>query len=223
MESLNADVQLNQWHLDPKRDDRRNESLVLMEVENRNTRALAVLQTTIGPGKHTIKVYRDEVPKVLAMVEREPQFIAEAARQYALEMAELVMKVTSGFSGTAEDMLAIIQGQKNETVNAEYQKLLRTSPLSVEGTFRGKYTRDVRPLVSATVVKDSEFAEPQREELDREVNRQANMFSQALDGVADRVIAALQGKAAAPAADVQAMVAAEVARLLGEKATNKPK
>ena len=216
MESaLHTDVQLNQWFLDPKRDERRNESLVLMKVVNRNTRAVQILQNMIGPGEQVIKVYRDEVPKVMAQVEREPNLIDEARKQYELEMAERVMQTIGGFQGTPADMLRLIKSKENDEVNEVYRKLLKTSPLSVEGVFRGKYKRDIQPLVSAAVIEGSEFAEPQREELDREVNRQAGSFALALESVADRVIAALQGKATPPAADVQALVKAEVERLLG--------
>lgn len=219
METQNAafgrPVKLNIHHIDPEKDKPRNRSMVKMRVENRSTLALQVLENTIGPGVHEISVYEYEVPKVHAMVEPAPQRLKEAEAQYELEIAEAVKARTDMFQGTAIDMLELIKSGASDKVNAEYQRQLEITPLSPHGVFRRMNKRDVLPLVSAEVIEDSVYAEPQRAALDREQNKLADAIGKAL---------AKHSGGAAPAdieARINAMVEAKVAALLGEKTAAK--
>lgn len=220
--AVNQPVRLNQHHIDPKRDERRNKQLVRMEVVNRNTLALEVLENTIGPGKHIVTVYDDEVPKVMAMVEPSQDLVDQAQAAYELEVAEQVAK-NIGHSSSAEDMLRVVKTNASEDAVREYKRLERTSPLSPQGMFRRRNKRDMKPLVSAKKIEGSEHAEPQVAELENERKRTAGALSDALKGAVQEVIAALRSGPAPSEADIDARVEAKVRELLGEKQGASPK
>src|SRR5262245_49179278 len=126
---------INQHHIDPERDRPRNRSMVKMRVRNRRTRALQVLENTISIGEHEISVYENEVEKVMAMVETEPHLLKDAERLYELELAQAFQEMVSD-NGTPETMLTRIKsGSLNEDESKLYRRLLKITPLSVEGMF----------------------------------------------------------------------------------------
>ncbi len=209
---------LNQYHT-TKRDERRNKALVRMEVCNRNTLTLQVLQNTIGIGKHTITVYEDEVPKVEAMVEREPRLLEEALAAYELEMSEQVAR-DIGYPGQAADLLLEIKAGTNEDAVRNYKRIERTGSLSPQGMFRRRNKRDMKPLEYARKLEGSEHAEPQKEELENDAKRTAAAFSAAIKDAVQEVIAAIKP---AGGVDVAAMVKAQVAEELARQLGDKPK
>ncbi len=171
---------LNQNFLDHNTKDRaRNKNLVRMRVVNRNTLNLQLPDgVLVGPGEHEISVYEDHVERVMAQVEPNQAALVEAERHYKLEIAKMIKeKMAAGeerFVGTTDDVLAMIRSRSNARVNELHDRLVKTEPLSIQSSFHKLHDRDVKPLVSAEVLKGSEHPEPQRE---RQTADQKNMVA----------------------------------------------
>ena len=208
-----AQAPLNQNFLDAEKDKPRGQTRVKMRVVNRKTLALPVLENMIGIGERDITVYAPDVPKVVAMVETEPHKIAQAEEAFEREIAEDVIERMRNYDGTVDDIIPVLRARTNPEVNGIYDRLMKSTGKSMEGTFQRLHKRSLKPLVSAEVIKDSEHAEPQREALSRETQKLAEAIGIAL--------AKQSGGAVPSAIDVKAIVAAEVKELLGEKAATK--
>lgn len=209
-----AQAPLNQNFLDgesAEKDKPRGQSRVKMRIHNRNTLALTVLENLVGIGEHEITVYAPEVPKVLAMVETEPRKIEQAQEAFEREIAEDVIARMRNYDGTPDDMVRLLRARSNPEANSAYDRLMKTTGKSLQGTFQSLHKRALKPLVSAEVVPNSEHAEPQRQALSRETQK-----------LADAIGLALKANGGAPAAvDIDALVEAKVKELLGEKAGTK--
>ena len=208
---------LNQNHLrDGKKDPARGRPLVRMTVHNRETLVLALPGANlIDPGTHEIECYDDDVEPIRAMVE-DPQMIAQAERQYAIDIAEEVGKsLDHPWPGSADDLARIIASKSDPAINAAYAKISATTGLSKQGAFQKLFKRAMKPLSMAELIANSEHPEHQRAGTQREVEKQAEAFASALRSVAKELVAELRGGNASEDA-IAAIVDARVKDLLGE-------
>lgn len=208
-----AQSPLNMNFLDAEKDKQRGQSRVKVRVVNRNTRALNVLENVIGPGTHEVTVYLPDVPKVMAQVENEPRALEQAREAFEREIAADVIERLNNYDGTVEDILPVLRARSNDKANDIYDRLMRSTGKSLEGTFQRLNKRALKPLVSAVVIEGSEHAEPQRQALSRETEKLAEAIGMALDK--------RMGGSAPSATDINALVEAKVREMLGEKGTAK--
>ena len=167
------------------KDKARKRSLVTVRVLNRCTNGLLLPGgTVVSPGQHDVECYDDQADGILAQVETQPELIAQARVVYvtalAKEMIADYLDETS-WSGTLAELVEVISAKNVEgAVGKALTELLEKTPLSLEGTFYEMFGRDIKPLDSAEVLKDSAHTEPQREEMEAEVNKAAAANAQAL-------------------------------------------
>lgn len=214
VQPASANGQLNQNFLKAgKKDEARGRPVVRMKVHNRDALNLPLAGANIiGPGTHVIVCYDDEVDAIRDQVE-DPQKIAQAEQQYAIDIAEQVGKgMEPQWAGKIEDLAAIIASKSDPAVNELYAKISRTTGASKQGAFQKLFKRSMKPLAMAELVVGSEHAEPQREGTQREVEKQAEAFAMALDKVLAKY------NTAPSAAQIQAMVAEQLEQQLGGKA-----
>lgn len=212
---------LNQNYLKSGTKDRaRDHSLVKMRVHNRSTLALGLPGANlIDIGTHEITVYDDDVDAVRDMVE-DPQKIAQAEQQYAIDLAEEVGKhLETPWQRSAEELLAIIRSGSDPAVTEMHQRVLRTTGQSPQSAFQRLFKRSMKPLSMAELIPNSEHPEHQRAQTHKEVEKAAQAHAEALRVVAREIVAELRGAAsAAPSEDkIAALVDARVKELLGEK------
>lgn len=205
---------LNQNYLDAEKDKPRNRSRVRMRVRNRNTRALPLAANLVDPGEHVILCYDDEVAAVVAQIE-DPQKILTAQEQFKNDLAEEVGKQVDSWQGTPEQMRVLIESRSDARVNEVYDRVWQTTGLSMERTFQSLFKRSMRPLVSASLVENSEHPEPQRANTEREVQKQADAFAIALDRVLTKH---LSGANAMTPESIKALVKEQLEAELGGKA-----
>lgn len=158
------------------RDRARDKALVCMRVTNTRVSHLALPGgNLIGLGEFECWVYEDEVPTVLALVEREPASIDTAKRANDVSIANDVRKAAE-FHGTADDVVKLIADKSNERINQVYKHIMDTTPKNWQAKFFELYGRSVNPLDAAEVVDGVKpRIEPQ---LAREIRR-AKLISDA--------------------------------------------
>lgn len=199
------------------KDAARGRSLVKMRVHNRNTRSLQIHSQHISPGVHEISVYEDHVKSVLGMVE-DQRLIDRAREQFETDLAQEVAKKAE-WQGSIDDVRGLIKSKSHPGINENYALVLKTTGKSVEASFHAQNKRDIKPLVSAEVIANSEHPEPQRKDTVREIEKYAQAQADALRVVARELLSELKGTGtAAPSEDrIAALVDARVKELLGEK------
>lgn len=145
------------FHGKQSRDPSRG-SMVKMEVVNRDCTNLTLEGNLVPIGRHTITVYKDDVPNVMAQVESSQDKIARAYDHYMLKVAESV-KGRIGFSGDLEALSAMLQDKARtlpDDMAAAYKSVLQSTPRSVCASFNELTGRGIRPLESARVIEGSE-------------------------------------------------------------------
>ncbi len=145
------------FHGPTSRDKGRNVPMVQMQVHNRNCNNLTIEGNVVPPGQQTITVYKDVVPKVLAMVETASDTMAGAQRHFMLKVAEEV-KGRITYAGDVASLADILQSGKNlpDATATAYKSVLETTPRSLYASFAEVNGRGMKPLVSAVVVEGSE-------------------------------------------------------------------
>lgn len=166
------------------KDKPRKRSLVTVRVVNRCTHNLNLAGTTVSPGQHDVECYDDQSAGILAMVETQPELIAQARVVYVTALAkELTADYLdeTSWNGTLAELVEVISAKSVEgPIGVALAELLEKTPLSLEATFYEMFGRDIKPLDSAEVLADSTHAEPQREEMEAEVSKAAAANAQAL-------------------------------------------
>lgn len=167
------------------KDKARKRSLVTVRVLNRCTSGLLLPGgTVVSPGQHDVECYDDQAAGILAMVETQPELIAQARVVYVTALAKELQSDyldDSSWSGTLAELVEVISAKSVEgPIGVALGELLEKTPLSLEATFYEMFGRDIKPLDSAEVLADSTHAEPQREEMEAEVNKAAAANAQAL-------------------------------------------
>ncbi len=185
------------------KDKPRNRPLVRMKVRNRCTAVLTLPHAnSVEPGEWLISCYDDEVKDVLSMVEPRPDRIKDAQEQYQRSILSAAKKHLEGFSGTVDDLqVAIENGTAPDNLKEVVDAALRDSDLSVESVFHKMMERDIKPLDSAELIKDSEHAEPKRVEQVKDQDALANAMGKAMarelpaamEALADAIVRKLQG------------------------------
>lgn len=186
------------------KDAPRNVPRVKMRVRNRCTVNLGFLGNRVPCGEHVVSVYRDEVDKVLAMVEQDQQGIKAAQQKYRKRVAAEVRELLGNYSGTTDELLAELDqdGAADDDRKTALSKVLTTTSLSVEGIFRQDHDRDILPLDFAELIESTEHAEPKVVERKREQDTLAGAMGaalahalpSALEGLAVRVAEILSSK-----------------------------
>lgn len=111
-------------------------------------------------GEHTVKVYEDRVPEVMAMVETDPRSVKAAKESFALAVADKVrIAVQSG--KTAREVLKELDGGENSLMNEARDHIMETTGDSWEAHFHSLVGRGVLPLIKAEALDGFEL-EPQR-------------------------------------------------------------
>ncbi len=171
------------------------------------------------PGLCEIYCYDDEVASIKAQVEPKPSNMVAARDKHMLAIAKEVNdKLEYPFTGTmAEFAEKLSTGNYEPAVADALKVVLAETPSSMEGSFHETNGRDLLPLESAEVIEEG-ISEPQRTAMLLEQEKQAAIMAKAISMALKDALPAIPQPA-----DVAALVAAEVAKLLGEKATTKPR
>lgn len=152
---------------DPRRNPMRHRNMVQMEVDVRSARLLTLPDgQCVGRGKSIVTLYEDNVDAVKAQVETDLVGIEQATKAYELSIAGQVQERLGGqwAAMDPEEFSEKLKGGELEPkVQEHYEAVLKRTGSSVEAEFHRLKRRGIKPLVSASVVKDSVRAEPQRE------------------------------------------------------------
>lgn len=163
---------------DAERDPPRRRSMTRMRIENRNTRHLPLPSGNIvEPGVSEITVYDDEVQAVEGLVEQGDEKFRLARQAYMAAVAREVKELLD-WTGSVEELQALIVNKSDSRVNEAYERMLRESYLSFEGTFTDIFGRGPLPLVRAEVI-ESGMPEPQRLGLVEEQRRFVEVLREA--------------------------------------------
>lgn len=207
-ERLNQDF----LNLDSAKQKPRGESRIKMRVVNRNTRVLQIQQGHIGPGEHVIKVYKSDVPKVVAMLE-DPAAIKAAEAQFINDVAERVSG-RAEWRGTIDELKRVIASKTDDDVNKAHAWVMNETELSVQASFRKMFKRDMLPLDAAEVIPDSDEPEPARKQVEDETVKISTALSSALETALLNVV----GKLGLGGGDaIKSMVRSELEEQLGGK------
>jgi hypothetical protein len=142
------------------RDPARGVPLVQVRVRNRNTKNLPLFGNVVPVGEHTITVYKDDVPKILAMVEEDETKVDAAREHFMLEVAKGV-KERAGYPGTIAELAAALKSGDglDDKLSAAYKATIGATPFSIYSSFAQLNGRDMKPLTSAKLVPGSEQTE----------------------------------------------------------------
>lgn len=206
-------------HYDPEKNKARNRSMVRIRVKNRGTANLQVPGgNVIEPGEREFVCYDDDVPGVMSMVEPKPESIAIARERYMLAIAKQVFDRLDSYKGTMEELAHEIEHNPTAEQATALKYVLEVTPSSVEGAFYDLTGRSLKPLEWAKVI-DEGIPEPQRVSLRIEQEKHATVMANAMRDVLN------PGATGIDPAELEEIiakrVAAEVAKLLGEKAPAK--
>lgn len=166
-------------HYDAEKEKPRKQSLVEVKLRNRNTLNLAIETWSLGPGEHTITLYKSQVPGVLAMVERDNLRMVAAQDAFMAAVTREVGELMQ-WQRPMSELRELVDNKSDPNVNEKVTEVLESTSLSMEAEFQKLAGRSLLPLESAEEVPGSAVPEPQRANSHAEQEKLVSAFTAAV-------------------------------------------